>query len=126
MILQLISPRGEISFRFSRRGKKDHFSMECYEMGLGECGTVRCVAGWAYHLFNTSRLYDAWLFGTNLEQSSSAEWQWCFSEIWNVYDDTVEGAVHRIKMMLNDEIPHNWRWQMKAKKRIQYLQNQNA
>ena len=93
----------------------DQFDMSDYEANLKEpletsssvhmnCGTVACVMGWAKACMiqpNVRVDYDKladFLFG--LEKHDAA-WEWLFGGSWAGIDNTVEGAIKRIKYYIN-------------------------
>ena len=66
-------------------------------------------------------------YGNNYLINSESEndrWLWCFSWDWEVVDNTHRGAGLRIKWLLENGLPENWRLQMKGIDRLCYLGEQ--
>lgn len=50
-----------------------------------------------------------------------AVWRWCFSGLWEIQDNTPQGAGKRILWMLEHGVPENFHQQMKALAPLCYL-----
>lgn len=84
--------------------------------GRDNCGTVGCALGWAPFAINKepesdneSVFWDKYSrvhFGLEEE---SAEWSWCFSPTWCAWDNSPEGASKRIRYMLKEGVPRQYR-----------------
>ena len=105
----------------------DGFHMQEFECAIdGVCGTVRCLSGWLYHLYeipmDSINDYDQELYGTSFkEESELPHWEWCFGADWSLTDNTIEGGIKRIEIILEDKIPENWYEQMTGEAPVEYL-----
>lgn len=98
----------------------DHFNMDHYfvdgnrktadtpvtiaEVVPSACGAVACAvghgpaAGIPISPKHTSwNVYSETVFDM---ATDTLEWEWCFSDIWSEYDNTPQGAAHRINWLL--------------------------
>ena len=98
-----------------RQTKKSHVVKF---ISLSDCGSVGCGLGWApfvkglepieerdYHprtsgddVFGGHLNFEA--YSTRLFKLTDAEWDFLFTNEWSEFDDTVEGAVDRIKYLI--------------------------
>ena len=86
-----------------------------------ECGAVGCVVGHCTVLDAPENLpFDAdgeinfyrWsgrFFGLKV---GSYGWAWCFAGRWHKVDNTPTGAAKRIRYLVENGLPENWREQM--------------
>jgi hypothetical protein len=47
--------------------------------------------------------------------AESEEWEWCFSPKWVKYDNTPTGAAKRIKILIENGLPENWKHNLNNK-----------
>jgi hypothetical protein len=99
----------------------DEQEYECNSVGcvIGHCLTLapnlvtRCPEGviqfadWSVEFTNT------YWFGD--------EWSWCFSHVWEQFDNTPEGAALRIEWLLKNGLPEDWKRQMHGEATLCYL-----
>lgn len=105
-----------------------HFDMGRYwaevkevkEVGSGstqqaECKTVCCVAGLAHNLLGYPRfegeMYDRACYANFLDTTyplSCFLWSWIFSGFWNACDNTLQGAITRIRYVLLFGLPKDY------------------
>jgi hypothetical protein len=85
---------------------QERFTMECYNSAYDGCNTAGCVIGHSVRL-NPSLFYTdyaEWSENFTGLSCHSFEWGWCFSSAWEYIDNTVEGAISRIKALLEGTI----------------------
>jgi hypothetical protein len=75
-----------------------------------ECMSVGCAVGWGpaagfapKHL-ETWNSYSERVFGLHPVYDKD-EWEWCFSSIWRLRDNTPAGAARRIRYLLDHGLP---------------------
>lgn len=99
----------KLNLRNLRRGRnylRDHVTDEQFNMGefISECGTVGCALGWMSKCQSTPIL-DEWgkwvAFSINfLGIWHSPCWDFMFSSNYVGHDNTLEGAIGRINVIL--------------------------
>ena len=119
-----ITPAQENNLRklikYLRGELKAQFSMDVFsEFGGGidqtDCGSIGCVVGHGPYAGIRKRKNESFFdyserkFGLPLEGD---EWNWCFSAIWHITDNTPTGAAARIERLLTKGLPRNWRKQI--------------
>lgn len=103
---------------------EDDFCMRdvCGEMS---CGTVRCLLGWAIYLwgmFDTTTIFGIKIYTPfDLKAPLYDRATWCFCAEWENVDNSVEGAICRLELMLQDKVPINWKEQMYGYAPITYM-----
>ena len=90
----------------------NQFDMDQY---INDCGTVRCMVGWATTFKGLEPIDDDYddydgvdydSYSDRVFETNSDQWKWCFSGRWVDTDNTVEGAIKRIEYLIeNDDIP---------------------
>lgn len=94
-----------------------------------QCETVGCLIGHCTildHFENIPKTlgdinYERWseqFFGL---KCASREWKWCFAGEWSQTDNTPAGAAKRIRYLVNNGLPENWREQMLGEDELCYL-----
>lgn len=95
-----------------------------------ECGTIGCALGWAPSLFAPLDAegwgeYGERVFGA---PDTSAAWSWVFSPDWGLddIDNTPRGAAARIRHLLENGLPEDWREQMSGEAKLCYAERVEA
>lgn len=96
------------------------------------CGTSACVCGWMPQYFKSrgweipydqDQCIDFHLmprrFGID-PKHNALQWDWCFAGWWSGTDNSVEGAIARIKYLYENKLPINWRDQMFGGVKLSY------
>ena len=85
--------------------RENRFDMEHYE-----CGTVHCAAGWAskipelikkYGVISHFGSFDYEEFSNDAFGLLRYEFYFLFSSYWKHYDNTIAGAIARIRYLIN-------------------------
>lgn len=85
-----------------------------YEPETNLCGTVCCALGNGPRAGFPPLGNELWpeyaerIFGL----PDGSRWEWCFSGQWEETDNTATGAAARIRWMLDNGLPRNWRNQL--------------
>lgn len=96
------------------------------------CGTAACVCGWMPPYFKSKDweipyeddkcidFYDIpERFGFD-PLTHTEEWDWCFGGLWVGTDNTIEGAIARIKYLYEKGLPENSGAQKRGEAPISY------
>lgn len=75
-------------------------------ISLLDCGTAGCALGWAPFvpgLGSKKRNKNFWNYGAEIFDldSESYEWDYIFSSFWRHFDNSIEGAINRIREVVN-------------------------
>jgi hypothetical protein len=100
------------------------------------CGTAACICGWMPPFFVLKKweILDEYIDFENLPVrfgfshfkisikywERSYLWEWCFSPVWTLTDNTIPGAIARIKYLYEVGLPYNWDLQMNGKAPLSY------
>lgn len=95
--------------------QETQFDMSGYRMHKPKCGTVACAIGWSPDAIPEIRVkygpkYD-WLEIAEYFVNRSDDdysWTWCFSGAWTGFDNTVKGAVRRLRYLAHHHRPPPW------------------
>ncbi len=96
--------------------------ISCLEMSrLTECGTIGCAVGHGPYAGIPKSKDEIWSFYSyrvfGLEDDY---WDFCFSDIWGMVDNTPHGAAKRILVLLDSGLPEDWEEQMRGGIDINY------
>lgn len=96
-----------------------------------DCGTVGCAVGWAPFVkglepiktdFLTTARLSFYKYGHRVFRllGSSDRWDWCFHPGWSPIDNSPKGAAARIRYLVNNGLPKDWKEQMEGKASLCY------
>ncbi len=96
-----------------------------FVVNLQSCDTIACALGHGIAAGIKNKLgYESWwAYGDEYFIDSDKEkskWEWCFDSGWAERDNTPQGAGKRIKWLLENGLPHNWRKQMSGDAELCY------
>jgi len=109
---------------------QNQFNMGCFR---SYCDTIGCALGWMPRAFPDPiepdycpdheyyRRVSLRLFGLS---SLCDGWEWCFSGDWSSTDNTVRGAVSRMKWLAEKGLPDNWGEQMGGHEPLCYMEEE--
>ena len=94
------------------RANTDHMVVRFYT--LEDCGTVGCALGWSpfaegletipedYYTVSDGKITQLAFerYSTRMFELENAEWSFLFESAWVKYDNSVEGAVDRIRWLV--------------------------
>jgi hypothetical protein len=84
------------------------FHSESGEIPHGVCGSQACVVGHAAMFFEPLVSENWYEFSKRLFVTELIEWEWCFSEDWADYDNTLLGAIKRLAYYLEHGVPEEF------------------
>lgn len=80
--------------------------------GVSTCGTVGCAVGHGPFAGVPKDPDEKWsaysyrmFIDTEIDNAADLAWDFCFSNIWSAYDNTPQGAGHRILYLLKHGVP---------------------
>lgn len=89
------------------------------------CGTAGCIVGNAPALGFPAMRGEGWVvYSFRLFCPASGHWKWLFSGRWRHADNTLKGAVARIRYSLEHGVPDNWDDQMRGIAPLSYMEGQ--
>ena len=111
---------------------QDRFDMNTFRRGESvkhECDSVGCILGHCTVLderplpmnFFDNIDFNAWSFDFTGLDPFSVEWDYLFSSFWTYGDKTPIGAANRIRHLLENGAPEDWREQMLGRAPLSYM-----
>lgn len=92
-----------------------------YESHLTECGSAACAIGHAPAALEIELadydFIDDWVIFSKqfLIKVEDLGWDWCFSGVWEITDNTPHGAAQRIYTFLDAGLPVDWLDQLRLR-----------
>ena len=108
----------------NQRPKTVRKIISCRMRRFWKCKTVACFLGWFPHLpvpelkitdadFLRSRRFSFRLYGKRVLdlEVSDPMWMFLFSGSWRDYNDTLEGALERARVIIRGEFSEDWEYE---------------